>query len=65
VSWDPEGHPAQPERWSHGLSVSVTPDGRVHTKAFGAPQGDLSLRVEVTHNAAGQRVMRFPYTSAP
>ena len=57
----PQVFPHHPEQWTHGMNVWVLPDGRVLTRYFGGSTG-MTITAEVGTNAAGETVLRFPFT---
>ena len=62
LMWNPEVFPGQPEQYTAGLYVSIQPDGSVVTAPFGTDQGGMAVWHEIDTNAAGQRVIRFPFS---
>jgi hypothetical protein len=61
LMWNPEVFPGQPEQYTAGLYVSIQPDGSVVTTPFGTDLGGMQVWHEIDVNAAGQRVIRFPF----
>ena len=62
VMWNPSVFPANPEQSSHGLAVTVLPDGRVFTAPYGPSDGGLEIWAETHWNAQGQKVLRLPFS---
>ena len=62
VMWNPGVFPANPEQSSHGLAVVVMPDGRVFSQPYGVSDGGLAIWAETDWNAAGQKVLRLPFS---
>jgi hypothetical protein len=61
VMWNPDIFPNQPEQFTNGLLVHISPDGTVQTKSYGSGTGML-VWAETGVNAAGQPVVRFPFS---
>jgi hypothetical protein len=61
LMWNPWVFPAQPAQWSNDLSVTILPDGRWRAAPYGSSTG-MQLRAEEVTNAAGERVLRLPFS---
>ena len=62
LMWNPQVFPGQPEQYTAGLYVSIQPDGSVLTAPYGTDLGGMAVWHEIDTNAAGQRVIRFPFS---
>jgi hypothetical protein len=62
VMWNPQVFPGLPEQFTAALYVTVSPDGTVHTEPFGTSVGGLEIWHEIETNAAGETVIRFPFS---
>jgi len=62
MMWNPVAFPGLPEQCTAGLFVVVQPDGTVHTEPYGTSVGGLEIWHEIDTNAAGQKVIRFPFS---
>jgi hypothetical protein len=62
VMWNPQVFPGLPEQFTAALYVSVLPDGTVHTEPYGTNVGGLEIWHEIDTNAAGETVIRFPFS---
>jgi hypothetical protein len=62
LMWNPSVFPEQPEQCSYGLGVHVQLDGSVTTQPFGTSVGGLEIWHELSTNALGQPVIRFPFS---
>ncbi len=61
LMWNPQVFPGLPEQSTHGLAVRLFPTGRVVTVPYGESTGGMTIWAELDVNAAGQRVIRFPF----
>jgi hypothetical protein len=61
LMWNPGVFPDQPEQFTQGLAVRVGPDGSVATLPYGEGTG-MGIWAETGVNAAGQPVLRFPFS---
>jgi hypothetical protein len=62
LMWNPTVFPGQPEQFSTGLLVQILPGGDVVTAPYGTPVGGIDIWAEVSINAQGQKVLRFPFS---
>lgn len=62
LMWNPQVFPGLPEQWTAGLYLTLTPDGSVLAEPYGASVGGLQIGYELDTNAAGQPVIRFPFS---
>ena len=62
LMWNPQVFPFLPEQYTPGLHVYLMADGTVRTVPFGTSVGGLEVTHEIDVNAAGQKVIRFPFT---
>ena len=61
IMWNPRVFPGTPEQFSVGLEVTINPNGSVSSVPYGASLGDVDISVEIGTNAAGRRVISFPF----
>ncbi len=62
LMWNPQVFPGNPEQYTHGLAVTVMPNGRVFTAPYGTSDGGLMLWAETDWNDQGQKVLRLPFS---
>ncbi len=62
LMWNPQVFPSNPEQYTHGLAVTVMPNGRVFTAPYGNSDGGLTLWAETEWNDQGQKVLRLPFS---
>ena len=62
LMWNPEVFPGQPEQYTAALYVSIQPDGTLLTRPYGTDQGGMQIWHEIDTNAAGQTIIRFPFS---
>ena len=62
LMWNPQVFPYLPEQSTPGLHVYLMADGTVRTVPFGTSVGGLDVWHEIDTNAAGQKVIRFPFS---
>ena len=62
LMWNPQVFPSLPEQCTAGLFVSVQLDGSVLSAPYGTNVGGMQIWHEISTNAAGQKVIRFPFS---
>ena len=62
LMWNPGVFPTQPEQFTHGLAVFVSPTGDVRTIPYGRNQGGMKVWAETYHDARGRKILRFPFS---
>ncbi len=62
LMWNPQVFPSNPEQFTHGLAVTIRPNGSVVSVPYGSSDGGLSIWAETEWNDQGQKILRLPFS---